>query len=90
MAVADAMKTEYEKLHQAGFLVQVDCPDLAMARCEKDFANVSTQGILRGRGIARRRRSIAPSPASPPKRCDCICAGATMKGRITATWNSRT
>jgi 5-methyltetrahydropteroyltriglutamate--homocysteine methyltransferase len=41
MAVADAMRVEYERLHQAGFIVQVDCPDLAMARCEKAFANAS-------------------------------------------------
>ena len=41
MAVADAMKVEYERLHQAGFIVQVDCPDLAMARCEKGFANAT-------------------------------------------------
>jgi 5-methyltetrahydropteroyltriglutamate--homocysteine methyltransferase len=43
MAVADAMKVEYERLHRAGFIVQVDCPDLAMARCEKSFANASLQ-----------------------------------------------
>ena len=41
MAVADAMKVEYERLHHAGFIVQVDCPDLAMARCEKGFASAS-------------------------------------------------
>ncbi len=41
MAVADAMKVEYERLHAAGFIVQVDCPDLAMARCEKGFAHAS-------------------------------------------------
>ena len=43
MAVADAMKVEYERLYQAGFIVQVDCPDLAMARCEKRFATASLQ-----------------------------------------------
>jgi 5-methyltetrahydropteroyltriglutamate--homocysteine methyltransferase len=43
MAVADAMKVEYERLHHAGFIVQVDCPDLAMARCEKNFAGASLQ-----------------------------------------------
>lgn len=32
MAVADAMKTEYDAIHQAGFLLQLDCPDLAMGR----------------------------------------------------------
>ncbi len=41
MAVADAMKVEYERLYHAGFIVQVDCPDLAMARCEKGFANAT-------------------------------------------------
>src|SRR5579875_415920 len=29
-AVADAMKTEYEAIHRAGFVLQLDCPDLAM------------------------------------------------------------
>jgi 5-methyltetrahydropteroyltriglutamate--homocysteine methyltransferase len=31
-ALADAMKEEYDLIHQAGFVLQVDCPDLAMAR----------------------------------------------------------
>ena len=31
-ALADAMKTEYEAIHQAGFILQVDCPDFAMGR----------------------------------------------------------
>jgi 5-methyltetrahydropteroyltriglutamate--homocysteine methyltransferase len=29
-ALADAMKTEYDAIHQAGVLLQVDCPDLAI------------------------------------------------------------
>ena len=29
-ALADAMKTEYDAIHQAGFVLQLDCPDLAM------------------------------------------------------------
>ncbi|MBF6568523.1 MAG: cobalamin-independent methionine synthase II family protein [Candidatus Binataceae bacterium] len=29
-ALADAMKVEYEAIHKAGFLLQVDCPDLAL------------------------------------------------------------
>jgi len=43
MALADAMKTEYEKLYQAGLIVQVDCPDLAMARGQKNFAKLSVR-----------------------------------------------
>lgn len=31
-ALADAMKEEYQAIVQAGFLLQVDCPDLAMTR----------------------------------------------------------
>jgi 5-methyltetrahydropteroyltriglutamate--homocysteine methyltransferase len=31
-ALADAMKPEYEAIHRAGFVLQVDCPDLAMGR----------------------------------------------------------
>src|SRR5262249_18481788 len=31
-AVAEAMRPEYEAIVEAGFTVQLDCPDLAMAR----------------------------------------------------------
>jgi 5-methyltetrahydropteroyltriglutamate--homocysteine methyltransferase len=40
-ALADAMKVEYDAIHQAGFLLQVDCPDLAMSR-HIQFARSST------------------------------------------------
>lgn len=29
-AIADAMREEYEAIHNAGFVLQLDCPDLAM------------------------------------------------------------
>ena len=31
-AMANAMKIEYEAIHEAGFLLQIDCPDLGSAR----------------------------------------------------------
>lgn len=31
-ALADAMKNEYDAIHQAGVILQLDCPDLAMGR----------------------------------------------------------
>jgi len=31
-ALAAAMKTEYDAIHDAGFILQIDCPDLAMGR----------------------------------------------------------
>lgn len=37
-AVADAMKPEYRAIVDAGFLLQLDCPDLAMTR-HREFAN---------------------------------------------------
>jgi 5-methyltetrahydropteroyltriglutamate--homocysteine methyltransferase len=40
-ALADAMKVEYDAIHRAGFLLQVDCPDLAMSR-HIQFAGAST------------------------------------------------
>jgi 5-methyltetrahydropteroyltriglutamate--homocysteine methyltransferase len=32
LAIADAMKTEYDAIHAAGLLLQLDCPDLAVSR----------------------------------------------------------
>ena len=31
-ALADAMKAEYEAIHESGLVLQLDCPDLAMSR----------------------------------------------------------
>jgi 5-methyltetrahydropteroyltriglutamate--homocysteine methyltransferase len=31
-AIADAMKAEYDEIHRAGVLLQLDCPDLALGR----------------------------------------------------------
>jgi 5-methyltetrahydropteroyltriglutamate--homocysteine methyltransferase len=33
-AIADAMKTEYDEIHRAGIVLQLDCPDLAFT-CER-------------------------------------------------------
>ncbi len=41
-AIADAMRHEYETVAQAGLLLQVDCPDLAMGR-HIQFASVSLE-----------------------------------------------
>ena len=31
-AIADAMKVEYDEIHRAGFVLQLDCPDLTLTR----------------------------------------------------------
>jgi 5-methyltetrahydropteroyltriglutamate--homocysteine methyltransferase len=41
-AIADAMKREYETVAQAGLVLQVDCPDLAMGR-HIQFAGLSLE-----------------------------------------------
>src|SRR5213592_344129 len=41
-AIADAMRHEYEAVAQAGFVLQVDCPDLAMGR-HIQFADLSLE-----------------------------------------------
>jgi 5-methyltetrahydropteroyltriglutamate--homocysteine methyltransferase len=43
-ALADAMRVEYEAIAGAGFLVQIDCPDLAMGR-HAQYADLSVAGF---------------------------------------------
>jgi len=45
-AVAQAMRTEYEAIVEAGFLLQIDSPDLAMGR-HLAFAGLSDEQFLR-------------------------------------------
>ncbi|MGH2461943.1 MAG: cobalamin-independent methionine synthase II family protein [Chloroflexota bacterium] len=46
-AVADAMQHEYRAIHDAGFLLQVDCPDLAMSWNSRDFADKTVADFRR-------------------------------------------
>jgi 5-methyltetrahydropteroyltriglutamate--homocysteine methyltransferase len=45
-ALADAMRVEYRAIHQAGLLVQIDCPDLAMGH-HVGFADRSLEDFKR-------------------------------------------
>jgi 5-methyltetrahydropteroyltriglutamate--homocysteine methyltransferase len=44
--LVDVMKEEYDAIHRAGFLLQVDCPDLAMGR-HLAFPNLSNAEFLK-------------------------------------------
>lgn len=46
MALADAMRSEYETIVNSGLLLQLDCPDLAMGRHTR-FKNLSDEEFLR-------------------------------------------
>jgi 5-methyltetrahydropteroyltriglutamate--homocysteine methyltransferase len=50
--LAEAMKREYEIIHQAGLILQIDCPDLAMSwhirhwqKLEKDFLAIVERNL---------------------------------------------
>ncbi len=49
-AIAEAMKTEYEAIHTAGFILQLDCPDLAMGR-HFQFADDDVDTFLRNAAL---------------------------------------
>jgi 5-methyltetrahydropteroyltriglutamate--homocysteine methyltransferase len=49
-ALADAMRAEYEAIVEAGLLLQVDCPDLAMGRHVR-FRDASDDEFLRNAAI---------------------------------------
>jgi 5-methyltetrahydropteroyltriglutamate--homocysteine methyltransferase len=49
-ALADAMKQEYDAIYAAGFLLQIDCPDLAMGR-HMQFAQKSLEEFRRNAEI---------------------------------------
>jgi 5-methyltetrahydropteroyltriglutamate--homocysteine methyltransferase len=65
-AVAEAMKPEYEAIVRAGFVLQLDCPDLAMTR-HREFAD---RPIEEFRAYARRHIEVlnAATANIPPDR----------------------
>ena len=65
-AVAEAMKPEYEAIVRAGFVLQLDCPDLAMTR-HRDFADRPVEEF---RDYARRHIEVlnAATANIPPDR----------------------
>ena len=83
-ALADVMKREYAAIVEAGFILQLDCPDLAMLRhmvylnksladFRKIIARQCRRAQSRGRAICR------------PNACACMCAGARPWRRTTPT-----
>jgi 5-methyltetrahydropteroyltriglutamate--homocysteine methyltransferase len=60
-ALADAMREEYEAIHRAGFVLQLDCPDLAMtAPGAGSLENFRRQMEL---GVEALRHALANIPA---------------------------
>ena len=73
-AMAEAMKTEYEAIYAAGFLLQIDCPDLGSAR-HNQYQKLSDDEFLR---IAERNAEAVNAATAniPPERMRLhICWG---------------
>jgi len=73
-ALADAMKEEYNAIHQAGFLLQVDCPDLAMGR-HIQFASASLEEFRRNAELHVEALNHALSDISPEQMRLHLCWG---------------
>jgi 5-methyltetrahydropteroyltriglutamate--homocysteine methyltransferase len=71
-AVADAMKEEYEAIVDAGFVVQLDCPDLAMAR-HTGFQDLSEAEFLKRaeQNVEALNHALAKVPAEKARMHIC-------------------
>jgi hypothetical protein len=82
----DVMKEEYDATHRAGFVLQVDCPDLVMGR-HLAFATLSNAEFVKIAEVNVEALNM-PCATSHPAGCACISAGATTRVRTTATFPS--
>jgi 5-methyltetrahydropteroyltriglutamate--homocysteine methyltransferase len=64
-AVADAMRHEYEAIHKAGFVLQLDCPELAMGWNRYNFADATVDDFRKVADlhVAALNHAIANIPA---------------------------
>ena len=64
MALAEIMKAEYDAIHRAGFVLQLDCPDLAMSRHihfnDVDHATYAEMQALQVQALNHATRDIPP------------------------------
>jgi 5-methyltetrahydropteroyltriglutamate--homocysteine methyltransferase len=61
-ALADAMKAEYDEIHRAGIVLQLDCPDLAMSghMLGESLDDFRARARVNVEAIARATRDIPP------------------------------
>ena len=78
------MKDEYEAIDKAGFVLQLDCPDLAMSR-HSQFPHLTVAGRVPQHRQVHMEVLNEATKNIPPERCACTSAGATTKARTTST-----
>ncbi|HEY4921737.1 MAG TPA: cobalamin-independent methionine synthase II family protein [Xanthobacteraceae bacterium] len=81
-ALADTMKREYKAIVDAGFLLQLDCPDLAMLR-HTVYLNKSIEDFRKiiAVNVAALNHAVADIPAERMR--VHVCWGSTMAPRHT-------
>jgi len=81
-ALADTMKREYKAIVDAGFLLQLDCPDLAMLR-HTVYLNKSIEDFRKiiAVNVAALNHAVADIPAERMRMH--VCWGSTMAPRHT-------
>jgi len=82
------MRQEYEAVANAGFVLQIDCPDLAMGKHIK-YHDVDLKTFRKAAALNIEAMNHAVAIFRPSS-CACMCAGATTKARITTTCRSPT
>ena len=87
-AIAEAMRQEYETVAEAGLILQIDCPDLAMGR-HIQYAQLSL-AEFRKRARLTPKHSITRCRIFRQTGCACTSAGAITKAPTIATWHSET
>ena len=87
-ALADVMAREYRAIVDAGFVLQLDCPDLAMSYAL--YPGISASPTTARSSRPTSRRSTTRSRTSRPSACACTSAGARRSARTTTTCRSRT
>ncbi len=73
-AIADAMRFEYEAIAHAGFVLQIDCPDLAMGR-HIQFADLSLEEFRKNAALHVEALNHALSNISPEQLRMHLCWG---------------
>ncbi len=90
-AIARELRKEYARVVDAGFVLQIDAPDLAMERVllyqdltDAEFARTVEQHVAAlNKALEGCERGCRASAFA------CTCAGATGKGRTITTWTWR-
>jgi 5-methyltetrahydropteroyltriglutamate--homocysteine methyltransferase len=73
-AIAEAMRHEYETIAKAGFLLQLDCPDLAMGR-HIQYASLDLEGFRRQARLHVEALNYAVAGIAPERLRMHLCWG---------------